>query len=111
MSNLQHRWRSILFVAMFLCACDGSSYGVEASPPASCLEKVAKLAAQEMVQIETAIGPADDLRWHVDVSVSGQIAEIELIPVSPVLRGGGGRYSFDCDSRDQKALTLVEGFR
>lgn len=62
-----------------------------------------------MVKVAETLPVVDRIDWDVRTHVVAGKASIELIPsTSPSIRGGGGRYEFDCTTRE---LKLVEGYR
>ncbi|MBK8200489.1 MAG: hypothetical protein IPK75_19265 [Acidobacteria bacterium] len=90
-----------------LAACD--SGGDAAEPPqASCFERASKRIDAELASIDAHIGPVEELRWLIQVEIADDIANIVIAPVSANLRGGGGKFQFNCASNE---WIFVQGFK
>lgn len=102
----------VLFV---MAACDGHLEAISAPSVESkmwqsrCLERLSPALELETSRIAKLLPNTDSLDWQITIILMAGKTEVEIIPdTQPSLRGGGGKYHFDCD---EGKLTLFEPYR
>ena len=113
---MHHAWRKLALGALIAVAS-----GAFASPPdhtgdkarldAQTVSKCAAAAVENIMKDSVKIVPLER-KWRIDVEIidspnKSQNLSIDVEPIGGSI-GGGGIYSYDCNTGD---LKLIEGFR
>ncbi|MFN7163651.1 MAG: hypothetical protein ACK4P2_02420 [Hyphomonas sp.] len=105
------KWRVALLSVFGLGACNSGDDALDPASHAGCFDRVSERIGVELAEIDATVGPVEDMRWLIEIEIADNTANVTIVPSSPYLRGGGGRYTFDCDDVSGGELILVEGFR
>jgi hypothetical protein len=104
----------LIFFVVPIASCRSETVGAELSEVRSswhtgCLEALSKEVDRETQNLELNLPALPSMHWKVTIVLEQGKANVELSPVSsPSIRGGGGKYKFDCQNG---ILELVEPYR
>ena len=105
------KWRVALLSLFGLGACNSGDDVTDPVSHSGCFDRVSQRIGIDIAEFEATVGPVEDMSWSIEIEIANDTATVTLVPISPVLRGGGGRYTFDCENVSGGELILVEGFR
>jgi hypothetical protein len=105
------RWSIALCSVLGLCACNSADDDIDPESYAGCYDRVSERIGAELAEFDAQLSSAEDLRWVIEIEITERTAMVTMGPISPSLRGGGGRYNFDCEPNSSGELIFVEGYR